>query len=248
MTALIVEDEIAAQRNLQSVLAKVAPGIEVVGTTESVTETVEWLMHHPQPGIIFMDIHLADGHAFHIFDIIEVKAPVVFTTAYDQYALEAFKVNSVDYLLKPIKADDVAHALNKHRQLANVDLIERLKSAANLRSGNSNRLLIPFKDKIIPLTTDDVAFFYTTNEHTHVATLSEKLYPIEKSLDSMMILLSEVDFYRANRQFIISRRTIKDIDMWIGSRLSVNLTVKTPERVIISKNRVAEFKGWLASR
>lgn len=249
MNALIVEDEMAAQRNLCSVLAKVAPQIEVVATTESVTETVEWLLHNAQPDIIFMDIHLSDGHAFHIFDIIEVKAPVIFTTAYDQYALEAFKLNSIDYLLKPIKPNEVEHALNKLRRLSNQELIEKLRNTKLLPpTQQTSVLLVPFKDKIIPIAVEDVAFFYTTNERTQVGTTDGRHYPLDKSLDTIMGQLSEANFYRANRQFIVSRHQIKDIDVWIGSRLALNLTVETPERIIISKNRVAEFKGWIARK
>lgn len=248
MKALIVEDEIAAQRNLITVISKVAPHIEVVGTAESVVDTVEWLLGHPQPDLIFMDIHLADGHAFHIFDIIDVKSPIIFTTAYDQYALEAFKLNSVDYLLKPIKPNEVQHALTKLRTLSNIDLIEQLRSSIPETSRENTRVyLIPYKDKIIPVPVDEVAFFYTTNERSQLTTVNGKTYPVDKSLDMIIGQLSPKAFYRANRQFIIPRAHIRDIDVWIGSRLAVNLTVPTPERIIISKNRVAEFKGWIAN-
>ena len=117
MKALIIEDETAAALNLAAVLRQVAPGVEVVATLESVAESIEWLRANPQPDLLFMDIHLADGDSFRIFKSVEVTAPVVFTTAYDQYALEAFKVNSIDYLLKPINADDVRRALEKLRRL-----------------------------------------------------------------------------------------------------------------------------------
>lgn len=249
MNALIVEDEIAAQRNLTNVLAIVAPHITIVGTTESVTETVDWLLHHPKPEIIFMDIHLADGHAFHIFEIVDITTPVIFTTAYDQYALEAFKLNSVDYLLKPIKPKEVTHALNKLKLLSNQELIEQLRSAMPQSSENqAKRFLIPFRDKIIPLSCDEIVFFYTTNEKTQVATTNGRIYPMDKSLDTIMAQLSDIDFYRANRQFIVSRQHIADIDVWIGNRLSLNLSQPTPERIIISKNRVAEFKCWIANQ
>lgn len=249
MTALIVEDEIAAQRNLSYVLAKVAPHIEIAGTTESITETVEWLLHNPQPDIIFMDIHLSDGHAFHIFDIVTISSPVIFTTAYDQYALEAFKLNSIDYLLKPIKPEEVTHALNKLRHLSNQELIESLQNIHESATTDQPRVfLIPYKDKIIPIAIEEVAYFYTTNERTQLGTSEGKSYPIDKALDSIMTQLSDSDFCRANRQFIISRHHIKDIDVWSGNRLSLNMVVETPERIIISKNRVAEFKSWIGRR
>lgn len=247
MTALIVEDEIAAQRNLISVLTEVAPHIKVAGTTDTVVDTIEWLKSHPKPDVIFMDIHLADGHSFHIFDAIEITTPVIFTTAYDQYALEAFKLNSIEYLLKPIKANELSHALNKLATLTNHELIEQLKrlTYASASSESTKLFLIPFKSKLIPLPVEDICYFYTTNEQVHVTTLDGLVYPMDKSLDAIMGMLSGSDFYRANRQFIVARKAIKDIDVWFGSRLSVNLTQKTPERVIVSKNRVAEFKVWL---
>ncbi|WP_320052472.1 LytTR family DNA-binding domain-containing protein [uncultured Acetobacteroides sp.] len=247
MKALIVEDEIAAQRNLIAVLAEVAPHITIVGTTDTVTDTVEWLRSNSKPDIIFMDIHLADGHSFHIFDAIEVTTPVIFTTAYDQYALEAFKLNSIEYLLKPIKANDLVHALNKLATLTNHELIRQLQQITNTATpvDSTKLFLIPFKSKLIPLSIDDICYFYTSNEHVHVTTLNGQTYPMDKSLDTIMGTLSSSDFYRANRQFIVVRKAIKDIDVWFGNRLSVNLVQKTPERVIISKNRVAEFKVWL---
>jgi len=247
MNALIVEDEIAAQRNLISVLAEVAPHIKVAGTTDTVIDTIEWLKSHSKPDVIFMDIHLADGHSFHIFDAIEITTPVIFTTAYDQYALEAFKLNSIEYLLKPIKANELAHALNKLATLTNHELIEQLRklSYASTSVNSTKLFLIPFKSKLIPISIDDVCFFYTTNEQVYVTTLDGQTYPMDKSLDAIMGMLSGNDFYRANRQFIVARKAIRDIDVWFGSRLSVNLTQKTPERVIVSKNRVADFKVWL---
>ncbi len=247
MTALIVEDEIAAQRNLMSVLSEVAPHIVVVATTDTVADTVEWLSSNPKPDVIFMDIHLADGHAFHIFDAIPVTAPVIFTTAYDQYALEAFKLNSIEYLLKPIKAADLTHALAKLNTLTNHELVEQLKRLTLSATATSSTkiLLIPFKDKLIPLSVHDISYFYTSNERVQVATFDGKTLPIDKSLDTIMGMLDTTDFYRANRQFIVARKAIKDIDVWFGNRLSVNLTSKTPERVVVSKNRVAEFKVWL---
>jgi DNA-binding LytR/AlgR family response regulator len=247
MKALIVEDEIAAQRNLMSVLTEVAPYITIVGTTDTVSETIEWLRSNPRPDVIFMDIHLADGHSFHIFDAVEVTTPVIFTTAYDQYALEAFKLNSIEYLLKPIKANDLAHALNKLKTLTNQELVEHLKrlTSATVTPDNTKLFLIPFKSKLIPLSIDDVCYFYTANEHVQVTTLNGETFPMDKSLDAIMSMLPTSDFYRANRQFIVARKAIKDIDVWFGNRLSVNLTQKTPERVIVSKNRVAEFKLWL---
>lgn len=247
MNALIVEDEIAAQRNLISVLNDVAPHINIVGATDTIADTIEWFKKNDKPDLIFMDIHLADGHSFHIFEAVEVTSPVIFTTAYDQYALEAFKLNSIDYLLKPIKPSDLAHSLNKLATLTNRDLIEQLRRIAAPASSTPKLFLIPFKNKLIPISTDDICYFYTTNEQVQITTITGETYPMDKSLDAIMTTLSPADFIRANRQFIVARKAIKDIDVWFGSRLSINLNQKTPERIIISKNRVAELKAWLGA-
>lgn len=151
MKALIIEDETAAALNLAAVLRQVAPGVEVVATLESVAESVEWLRANPQPDLLFMDIHLADGDSFRIFKSVEVTAPVVFTTAYDQYALEAFKVNSIDYLLKPINADDVRRALEKLRRLTSGERLDYGSRVRTMAARQSEEVfLVHVRDRIIP--------------------------------------------------------------------------------------------------
>lgn len=248
MKALIIEDETAAARNLQAILRQVAPAIEVVGMLESVVESVEWLRANPQPDLLFMDIHLADGDSFRIFRETEVAAPVIFTTAYDRYALEAFKVNSIDYLLKPLKADDVVRALEKLRRLSGAEMASygsRVKAlAAESRTGT---FLVHVRDKIIPLRREQIAFCYTCNEKVAAYGYDGRSYPLDKTLETLQSLLPESDFFRANRQFIVARGAVKEIAVWFGSRLSLHLTVETPERIVISKARVPEFKAWLTS-
>jgi len=250
INAIIIEDEIAAQRNLIALLADVAPNITILAVIDSVADSVEFLKSNASPDLIFMDIHLADGHSFHIFDSVDVSSPVIFTTAYDQYALDAFKLNSIEYLLKPINAADLNHALNKLKTLTNIELIEKLRKLSYREVGgvSAKSFLLPFKDKLIPINADDICHIYTTNEKVQLTTLAGSSYPMDKSLDTLMGLLPNDSFYRANRQFIIARKAIKDIDVWFGNRLSVNLSQPTQERVIISKNRVAEFKVWLGVR
>lgn len=246
MRALIIEDETAAALNLEAVLREVAPGVEVLATLESVAESVEWLRTNPQPDLLFMDIHLADGDSFRIFESVEITAPVIFTTAYDRYALEAFKVNSIDYLLKPINAGDVRRALEKLRRLTSV---ERLDYGTRIRSLAAQRqeevFLVHVRDRIIPLHRDRIAYCYTTNEKVTACDFDGATYPLDKTLEALQSLLPEHDFFRANRQFIIARRAVKEIAVWFGSRLTLHLTVETPERIVISKARVPEFKAWL---
>ena len=165
MKALIIEDETAAARNLQAILRQVAPGIEIVEVLESVRESVEWLQNNTHPDLLFMDVHLADGDSFRIFRDVDISAPIIFTTAYDQYALEAFKVNSIDYLLKPINSAEVERALDKLRRLSGDERREygmRIKTMAEKQ--HTDVFLVHIRDKIIPLHRNNIAFCYTCNE------------------------------------------------------------------------------------
>jgi two-component system LytT family response regulator len=248
MKALIIEDEVLASKHLLQVLDEVG-NISVITVLESITQTVEWFKNNPQPDIVFMDIHLADGSAFEIFKYADIGCPIVFTTAYDEYALKAFKVNSIDYLLKPIVPADVQNALNKLKGLSGT---ESLKTALNnliasygKTSKYKKHFLIPSKgDKLIPLQTSDLACFYIDAGIVKAVSIDGKTYRFDYTLDELAELLDPELFFRANRQYIISRAAIKDIDLWFNSRLSLNLKIMVPEKVLISKTRISEFKKW----
>lgn len=250
MKVIIIEDEKAAQDNLNAILALIDSSIEIVGNFDSVKGSVLWLRNNPAPDVIFMDIELSDGNAFNIFECVNIISPIIFTTAYDQYALDAFKVSSIDYLLKPITQENVNRAITKLELMRgqNIDqLIQRLSN--ELRPINySTRILIPVRDKIIPLKTNTITFFYNTNGVTEVYTkMSQTPYKIDKSLDSILVNLNPTQFFRANRQFIISHESVKEITVWFDSRLLINLVTDTPERIYVSKNRAVEFKEWFAA-
>lgn len=248
MRALIIEDETAAARNLEAILRQVAPEVEIIGTLESVTESVDWLRENPQPDLLFMDIHLADGDSFAIFNEVEVTAPVIFTTAYDQYALEAFKVNSIDYLLKPINEADMRRALEKLQRLTQTERHDyRTRVQTMVSERKEQAFLVHVRDRIIPLRHEEIAYCYTADEKVTACTYDGVVYPLDKTLENLQTVLPDADFFRANRQFIVSRRAVKEIVIWFGSRLALNLTVATPERIVISKARVPEFKAWLTS-
>lgn len=246
---IIVEDETAAVVNLRSMLATVAGDVDVVAVLESVEEAVEYFSGSPEADIVFMDIHLADGDSFRIFRSVEIDIPIIFTTAYNEYALEAFKVNSIDYLLKPYKEEDLRRALDKLHRLTvserDAQRVSREQVAKAMHSASTQTMLVRYKDKIVPVTMDEVAFFYTCDERVSLKTLRGDSYPVDKSLEALQQQLSDDKFFRANRQFIISRSAVKDIAVWFGNRLALNLVVDTPERIIISKARVPEFKQWL---
>ena len=247
MKVLIIEDETAAAQNLQAILREIDPSIQVLEVLESIEESADWLRNNPQPDLLFMDIHLADGESFRILDRVDITAPVIFTTAYDQYALEAFRLCSIDYLLKPIAVDDVKRALEKLQRLTGSErsaYTPRIKQAVK---EYEETFLIHQRDKIIPLHRDQIAFCYTANERVMAYDFQGESYPIDRTLETLQAQLPASDFFRANRQFIIARRAVQEITVWFGSRVSLALTVETPERIIISKARVPEFKAWLRS-
>lgn len=248
MKALIIEDEILASKHLRQVLDEVGD-FTVKEVLESIRETVKWFGKNPQPDIVFMDIHLSDGSAFEIFKQTEITCPIVFTTANDEYALRAFKVNSVDYLLKPIEVNDVQDALKKLRGLSSTEsmqtAINKLITTLNKVSRYKSHFLIPVKgDKLLPLQTRDLACFYVDSGIIKTSTHEGRTYNIDFTLDELTELLDPELFFRANRQYIISRKAIKDIDLWFNSRLSVNLNVAIPEKIIISRGRIPEFRNW----
>lgn len=252
MTALIIEDEISASRHLMKMIAK-AGDITVLSVLETVAETVQWLSENPLPDIIFMDIHLADGSAFEIFRRVNVACPVIFTTAYDEYALKAFKVNSIDYLLKPVEAEDVQNAIKKLQNLSSrgniQDVVTRMIDTFQKSINYKTHFLIPSKgDKLIPLKTEDISCFYIDSGVVKAITMEGKCHCMEFTLDELSDQLDPSEFFRANRQYIISRKAVRDIDLWFNSRLSVNLKISVPEKIIVSKARITEFKKWFEAK
>jgi two-component system LytT family response regulator len=251
MKALVIEDEILASKHLLQVLEEVGD-ILVIAVIESITETIEWFRKNPQPDIVFMDIHLADGSAFEIFRHTDISCPIVFTTAYDEYALKAFKVNSIDYLLKPIETTDVQDALKKLKDLSGSEnqntALNNLLASYGKTSKYKKHFLIPSKgDKLIPVQTSDLACFCIDAGIVKALSADGKSYIFDYTLDELADLLDPEVFFRANRQFIISRAAIKDIDIWFNSRLSVNLRIAVPEKILISKARISEFKKWFGN-
>lgn len=248
MRVLIVEDETSSYENLLCILHEVAPDTEVVGNTESVAETVRWLNENAKPDLIFMDIHLSDDSAFAIFNQTEVDVPIVFTTAYDQYALDAFHVNSIEYLLKPIKAKDVRRAIEKFHILSKIDLaayLGRMGALALEQTRWQSRLLVPYRDMLVPVNVADISYIYSTEKNTTICLNSGEQYAYSKSLDAILSTLDPHRFFRANKQFVVNRDSVQNINVWYDSRLLITLNNPTPERLFISKNRAAEFKQWM---
>jgi len=255
MKALIIEDELIASQNLQRLLNRISPDIEVERTLESVEEAVEFFSGSNDIELVFMDIHLADGLAFHIFDSVRIQCPIIFTTAYDQYAIDAFRVNSIDYLLKPIKSEDLERALDKYRNLKSMNVAGG--DAGNLTATQiaslmqmvqqpkyKSHMLIPLRDKLIPLPVSQIAYIYLDDKISRLVTFEGQQHALDKPLDAIFAQLDPSRFFRANRQYIIAHDAVSDISLWPLSKLHVSLSVPTPEKIIISRARVAEFKEW----
>ena len=253
MKAVIIEDEAVASQKLERMLSQVASDIQVIARLQSVEESIEWFSLNAAPDVVFMDIHLADGSAFSIFDKVQISCPVVFTTAYDEYALKAFEVNSIDYLLKPINQKYLERAVLKLRSLTttktdNTEMISSvLATFRQTKTAYKSNFLIPHKDKFIPLAIDRIACFYTENKMVKIITYDHQVFNMDSSLEELYTQLDPSQFFRANRQFIVSHKAIKDISVWFGSKVSINLFVTVPEKIIVSKARVAEFKTWFTT-
>ena len=250
MKVIIIEDEVLAVRHLQAILNEIGE-VSIIVILETISDAVKWFNSNPHPDLVFMDIHLADGSAFEIFERTQIVCPVIFTTAYDEYALKAFKVNSIDYLLKPIEIESVQIALRKFRTLQpksdNQDDLLKIIKMLNTKMSYKTHFLVPAKgDKLIPLDISEIAFIHIENNVVKGQTFTEKSFYLENTMDELAAMLNPKDFFRANRQFIIARNSVKDMDLWFNSRLSVNLKMNTPDKIYISKTKVAIFKKWLS--
>ena len=251
MKVLIIEDETTASENLMAMLQETDPSIEVVGVLESVQQTVRWLRSNSAPDLMFMDIQLSDGSAFTLFDQLNVETPIVFTTAYDEYALDAFAVNSIDYLLKPIKMSELRRAIEKFKKWSKADVmayLEQMMKLGGVRTSArvyNESLLIPYRDKLLPVHLDEVACIYSTDRKTQVYLKNRRVMDYNRSLDSIMVSLDPARFFRANKQFIVARDCVKEIVIWFDSRLLLKLPIDLPEPLFVSKNKAAEFKNWM---
>jgi two-component system LytT family response regulator len=253
MNVVIIEDEIVAAQALQALIREIDPDMETVAVLQSIDESVEWFQTAGRTtDLVVLDIHLADGSAFGIFEKVNIPCFIIFTTAYDEYALKAFEVNSVDYLLKPINRKDLERAINKYKNFSSRPddsahwLNKLLENIKQKTVAGKSHFLVPEKDKLIPLPVSDIAYIYIDAGMVKAVTFGSRVYYMDAVLDDLMQQLDASLFFRANRQYIIAHRAIKDISLWFGSKLSINPTVPAPERILVSKARVGEFKKWFA--
>lgn len=249
---IIIEDEQRAAAELARQLVALNPAIEVIATLDSVSGSVNWLLNNPMPDLIFMDIHLGDGNCFEIFRQVQLTCPVIFCTAFDEYALEAFKLNGIGYIVKPIDEGRLSEALQKYEVLqqhyvphsTTTDILSRI---VQQQPRYKTSFLIPFKNKMIPLPVDAIACIYVKQERTCIVTADEELL-INRTLDQLQAELDPSLFYRVNRQYIVSFRYIREIEQLSGRKIGIILTVSYDEPIVVSKDAASGFKAWMEGR
>jgi len=247
MKSLVIEDEILAARHLVSVLNEIG-NIEVIAILDSIKSAVLWFETHPQPDLVFMDIHIADGSAFRIFDLVKITCPIIFTTAYDEYAIKAFKVNSIDYLLKPITTEGVEKALSKLKTLSGANDfqsdIRQLIVSLNQKKSYKTHFLVSVKGgKMLPLLAGDIACIYIDMGIVIAKTIDGNAFNLDFTLDELTAKLNPNDFFRANRNYLINIHYIRDMIGYSGNRIKLKMrSGNYPEPVIISRERVNAFK------
>lgn len=252
MNILLIEDEELAVKKLLKIVAAVDPGAEIVGTLDSIQSSVEWLSAYPAPDLIMMDIELADGQSFEIFNRVEVKSPVIFTTSYDEFALKAFKVNSVDYLLKPIQKDELEAALNKFKKLKHEksdginlerfvkDLQEKLQPKVY-----RSRFLVKHGQKLVSIDINDIAFFFSDGRLNFFKTTDNRMFVVDYTMEELEEMLDPQKYFRISRAFFVSNKSVDKIDEYFGNRLILGLKPMVDKQALVSREKVTDFKKWM---
>ena len=253
MKALIIEDEAHAQQELMRLLNKVDPTITVVDAIPSIREAVKWFQKHEEPDIIFMDIMLSDGESFEILKQVEIQSPIIFTTAYNEHALKAFRHNSIDYLLKPVDPNDLRRSLTKLKNLtkkltekSQIKLNKEIKQLlAQERKEYKNRFVVRSGDNIRYISVPDINWFYSSNEVVYMVTHDNKKFVINYTLDELQEVLNPDDFFRISRKYIAKIGSVAKVVKYFGSRLKIELNPPAQDEILISRARVSTFLGWL---
>jgi DNA-binding LytR/AlgR family response regulator len=248
MNILLIEDERPAANRLKQLIQQILPNAEIMEYLDSITSAVEWFKSHQAPDLIFCDIQLADGLSFEIFDRVKISAPIIFTTAFDQYAIKAFKLNSVDYLLKPIDPKELANAIEKYQSLklkTNIDL-SQIKELLQPQSKEfKSRFMVKFGEKIQSVLTTETAFFYSEERITFLQTNEGKKYILDYTLDQLENMLDSKEFFRLNRKYIASFGAIAEIHTYSNSRLKIKLSDCADNDILVSREKVGVLKEWL---
>lgn len=256
MKIVIIEDEIFTAEDLKEAILQVAPQAEIVAMLQSVKEAVRYFSTHPMPQLIFSDIQLGDGQSFEIFEEVDITAPIIFCTAFDEYAIDAFNANGIHYVLKPFNNAKIKDALDKYYNLqhnfttwshAMNDALEMMQHPDHEPVKKPNSILVYYLNKIVPVKLEDVALFYIKNDTTLMHTFDGKNYVVNKSLDELQQYDAYL-FYRANRQFIVNRNAIKQAESQLTRKLNIELTIPFEDTITISKMKMSHFFDWLSGK
>ena len=246
MKVLIIEDELRARKHMAKLLTTHFPQMEIAGETASIKDSVRWLSTHPAPDVIFMDVELSDGSSFDIFTRLDVPSPVIMTTAYDQYAVQAFEVNAVDYLLKPIGLEELRRAISR---IASGEAGKPASEAVRniIDQVRKEKFLIRLNDRIVPVRTAEIAYFYSEDKNSYLVTQAGSSYVLDESLDAIAGSLDPSAFFRISRGCIISEGVIDSVSRLVGGRLRISLRRDIPTLIdfTVSRARVDDFLTWL---
>lgn len=249
MIILILEDETLAAEKITATLQELEPSVNIIAVLKSVESATEWLLQNTHPDLIIADIHLLDGLSFEIFQQVKINAPVIFTTAYDQYAIRAFEVNSIDYLLKPVQKDKLAESLQKLKSRSNLSVPlpyeELLKLLRQNQAEYKSRFMVRIGQRIMAVPVEKIAYFFSESKLTYIVTTENRRYPFDLSLDEIDVQLNPKTFFKINRQYIISFSAIAEIHPYFKGRIKLRLTPDQPDEIVVSSERSPEFKKWL---
>lgn len=253
MNIIIIEDELKTVKSLENLILAIKPGSKIIGRYQSIESSVEALSGGLQPDLIFMDIQLADGLCFEIFKSVRIASPVVFCTAFDEYSLEAFKNNGVDYILKPFSKEDVAEALRKVDELKNFFQQKTMPDLDSLLSklappAGKTSFLIFMNQKYKTINVDDIAFFCIRHDATWIMCFDKQQYVLSQSLDQITSSVSSKQFFRLNRQYLVNFNAIKEVEPYFLRKLYVRLSIETPEKLLVNKEKSASFLSWMENR
>ncbi len=253
LNILLIEDEGPAARRLAQLLHEKLPGAQINGHIDTITTAVQWLRTYPEPDLIFLDIQLADGISFEIFEQVKVTAPIIFCTAYDQYAIRAFKLNSIDYLLKPIDPDELGQALNKFQTgrkepvsqtpMISLDQLRSLMQPA--AKTFKNRFLVKVGERIQTIDVQEIAFFFSEDKVTFLQTAAGRKFIVDYTLDEIEDMVSPDTFFRLNRKYISAISAIQDVFTYSNSRLKIHLANCGDNDILISREKMGAFKDWM---
>ena len=249
MTVLIFEDETLAAEKLQNLLGEIDDKLEVVGVLKSVEDAVSWLNENDHPDLIISDIRLLDGLSFEVFKQVKVDKPVIFTTAYDQYAIKAFETNSIDYLLKPIQKEKLSGSIEKFKRMNatehSLPYDQLLKMIEHRDKEYKRRFMIKSGNKILAVPVEKIAYFFSQNKLTYIVTTDDRKYPYDQPLEIIDQQLDPKVFFRANRKYVVKFDAIDEIHPYFKGRIKINLKPEADDEVVISAEKTPEFKHWL---